>query len=120
VTSNRVRQLVDRGFLPVVQHQGRWYLRRHQVEVIANARESRRVRGPVVMTRRRLQVPNPHDRDGEGEAGEDQPDDSLRCHFSTVTERRMRTPSRVDAPTIAGAGRKDPACRSRRALLRRC
>jgi len=43
VTPNRVRQLVERGFLPAVQHKGRWYFRRHQVEVIANARESRRL-----------------------------------------------------------------------------
>jgi Helix-turn-helix domain len=43
VTANRVRQLVDRGFLPAVRHDGRWYLRRHQVEVIANARESRKL-----------------------------------------------------------------------------
>ena len=41
VTPNRVRQLVDRGFLPALQHMGRWYLRRQQVEVIANARELR-------------------------------------------------------------------------------
>ena len=43
VTPNRVRQLVDRGFLPAVRHEGRWYFRRHQVEVIANAREARRL-----------------------------------------------------------------------------
>ena len=42
VTPNRVRQLVDRGFLPAVRHDGRWFFRRHQVEVIANARELRR------------------------------------------------------------------------------
>ena len=43
VTQRRVRQLVHRGFLPAVQHEGRWYFRRHQVAVIANARESRKL-----------------------------------------------------------------------------
>ena len=43
VTANRVRQLVDRGFLPAVMHEGRCFYRRHQVQVIANARESRKL-----------------------------------------------------------------------------
>ena len=38
VTESRVRQLVRRGFLPAGKHEGRWYFRRHQVAVIANAR----------------------------------------------------------------------------------
>jgi Helix-turn-helix domain len=42
VTANRVRQLVVRGFLLAVRHEGRWYFRRHQVEVIA-----KRPRGPA-------------------------------------------------------------------------
>jgi len=44
VGTTRVLQLVDRGFLPAVKHEGRWNFRRHQVEVIANARESRKLR----------------------------------------------------------------------------
>ena len=44
VTPSRVRQLVRRGFLPVVMHAGHCYSRRQQVEVIANARESRKLR----------------------------------------------------------------------------
>jgi excisionase family DNA binding protein len=44
VTPVWVRQLVKRGFLPAVTHDGHRYFRRHQVEVIANARESRRLR----------------------------------------------------------------------------
>jgi len=44
VTPTRVRQLVARGFVPAVSHQGRNYFRRHQLEVIANARQSRKLR----------------------------------------------------------------------------
>jgi excisionase family DNA binding protein len=45
VTPRRVRQLVQRGFLPAVRRGKRSYqFRRAQVEVIANARESRKLR----------------------------------------------------------------------------
>jgi len=44
VTPTRVRQLVARGFVPAVVHQDRSYFRRPQLEVIANARESRKLR----------------------------------------------------------------------------
>ena len=47
VTPNRVRQLVQRGFIPVVEHDGRRYFRRRQIEVVANARESRKVTGTL-------------------------------------------------------------------------
>jgi excisionase family DNA binding protein len=47
VTRNRVQQLVDRGFLPAIRHDGRWFFRRHQVEVVVNAREARRLRGTL-------------------------------------------------------------------------
>ena len=41
VTQRRVTQLVRKGFLPAVRHRGRWYFRRHQLEVVANARAAR-------------------------------------------------------------------------------
>ena len=41
VTPRRVTQLVHKGFIPAVQHRGRWYFRRHQLEVVANARAAR-------------------------------------------------------------------------------
>jgi hypothetical protein len=44
VTRERVRQLAAADRRPCVVHAGRRYHRRHQVEVIANARESRRAR----------------------------------------------------------------------------
>ncbi|QWZ09735.1 helix-turn-helix domain-containing protein [Nocardioides panacis] len=47
VTRRRVTQLAERGFLPAVQHEGRWLFRRHQVEVVANAREARKLRGTL-------------------------------------------------------------------------
>ena len=47
VTQHRVRQLVARGLLPAVHHQGRWYFRHQQVEVVANAREARKLRGTL-------------------------------------------------------------------------
>jgi hypothetical protein len=47
LTQTRVRQLVDQGSLPALQHDGRWFFRRHQVEVIANAREARKIRGTL-------------------------------------------------------------------------
>ena len=47
VTPTRVRQLVDRGFLPAVRHHGRWFFRRHQIEVVANARDARKLRGTL-------------------------------------------------------------------------
>lgn len=44
VGQTRVRQLVDHGFLPCLHTpHGRLIFRRHQVEVIANARLSRRL-----------------------------------------------------------------------------
>ena len=44
VSPRRVRQLVERGFLPAVRRGRRSYCyRRAQVEVIANARESRKL-----------------------------------------------------------------------------
>jgi excisionase family DNA binding protein len=42
VTRERVRQLAVDDRLPCVVHDGRRYYRRHQVEVIANARQARR------------------------------------------------------------------------------
>ena len=47
VTPNRVRQLVDREFLPAVQHEGRWFFRRHQIRVVAHARDARKLRGTL-------------------------------------------------------------------------
>jgi predicted XRE-type DNA-binding protein len=47
VSVTRVHQLVDRDFLPAVKHAGRWYFRRHQLEVIANARDARKLRGAL-------------------------------------------------------------------------
>jgi predicted site-specific integrase-resolvase len=42
VSRPRVKQLIDRGFLPAVKADcGVWIFRRHQVEVISNARRSR-------------------------------------------------------------------------------
>lgn len=43
VARERVRQLVAARRILAVMHGGRRYFRRHQVEVIANARESRRL-----------------------------------------------------------------------------
>lgn len=42
VSQPRVRQLAVRGFLPVVDHEGRRFFRRAQLEVLANARRARR------------------------------------------------------------------------------
>lgn len=47
MTVTRVHQLVDRGFVPAVWHSGRWYFRRHQLEVVANARDARKLRGTL-------------------------------------------------------------------------
>ena len=46
VTPRRVRQLVQRGLMPEVRRGNRsyYYFRRAQVEVIANARRSRKLR----------------------------------------------------------------------------
>jgi excisionase family DNA binding protein len=44
VSTTRVRELARRGKLPCVRHEGHYYFRRAQVEVIANAREARKVR----------------------------------------------------------------------------
>ena len=41
VSKQRVGQLVRKGFLPGVEHKGRRLFRRHQVEVIGNARDAR-------------------------------------------------------------------------------
>ena len=41
VTPKRVHQLVAKGFLPVVEHDGRRLFRRPQLEVVANARRTR-------------------------------------------------------------------------------
>lgn len=50
VNRNRVGQLVERGFLPCMRTpSGRRLFRRGQVEVIANARRSRRLRRPDQM-----------------------------------------------------------------------
>lgn len=43
VTSERVRQLADRGRIPAVRHRARWFFRREQLEVVANARDCRGV-----------------------------------------------------------------------------
>jgi len=40
VDVTRVLQLVDQGLVPAVQHTGRWYFRRHQLEVIASTPEA--------------------------------------------------------------------------------
>ena len=45
VTPTRVKQLSRRGRLPAVRFNGRWFLRRQQVEVIANPREARVLSG---------------------------------------------------------------------------
>ena len=47
VTQHRVRQLVARGFLRAVRYGSRWFYRRHQVEVVANARDARKLRGTL-------------------------------------------------------------------------
>ena len=41
VTPKRVHQLVAKGFLPAVEHDGRRLFRRPQLEVVANARKAR-------------------------------------------------------------------------------
>ncbi len=41
VTPNRVHQLVQQGFLPVVVHNGRSWFRRPQLTVVAHARITR-------------------------------------------------------------------------------
>ena len=41
VSPKRVHQLVAKGFLPVVEHDGRRLFRRPQLEVVANARKAR-------------------------------------------------------------------------------
>ena len=45
VSRERVRQLAARGRVPAVRHQGRWLFRRHQLEVVANARNARKFAG---------------------------------------------------------------------------
>lgn len=47
LSKSRVDQLVRAGRIPYVEHHGRRYFRRHQLQVVANARESRRVGGRV-------------------------------------------------------------------------
>ena len=42
VSRARVRQLAERGRIPAVWHEGHWYFRRHQIEVVANARDARK------------------------------------------------------------------------------
>lgn len=42
VSPTRVRQLANAGRIPGVPHNGKWFFRRHQMEVVANAREARR------------------------------------------------------------------------------
>ena len=44
VDVTRVQQLVDQGLVPAVQHTGRWYFRRHQLEVIASTPEAQALR----------------------------------------------------------------------------
>jgi hypothetical protein len=39
-----VKQIVERDFIPAVKHNGRPFYR-HQIEVIANAREARKITG---------------------------------------------------------------------------
>ena len=41
LTSSRVSQLARAGKIPAVRHRRRWFFRRHQVDVVANAREAR-------------------------------------------------------------------------------
>jgi hypothetical protein len=41
VSRNRVRQLANRDLLHCVEHHGRRYFRRPQVQVVANARDPR-------------------------------------------------------------------------------
>jgi hypothetical protein len=41
VTITRVHQLARRDLLPCVRHQGHYYFRRPQVEVVADARRTR-------------------------------------------------------------------------------
>jgi excisionase family DNA binding protein len=45
VSRERVRQLAAQGRVPAVRHQGRWLFRRHQLEVVANARNARKFAG---------------------------------------------------------------------------
>lgn len=42
LSRTRIRQLADAGRVPGVLHDGRWWFRRPQIEVVANAREARR------------------------------------------------------------------------------
>lgn len=42
VSRSRVLQLADRGRVPAVRHNGRWFFRRAQLEVVANARDARK------------------------------------------------------------------------------
>ena len=41
LTSSRVSQLARAGKIPAVRHGRRWFFRRHQVNVVANARGAR-------------------------------------------------------------------------------
>lgn len=41
-----VLQLAERGRLPAVEHDGRWYFRRDQVQVVANSRDAGKLLGP--------------------------------------------------------------------------
>lgn len=47
LSRTRVRQLTERDRIPGVQHEGRWYFRRHQIENLANARRARRWSTPI-------------------------------------------------------------------------
>lgn len=41
VTTARLKRLAGAGRLPTLRYDGRWFFRRHQLEVIAHAREAR-------------------------------------------------------------------------------
>ena len=41
LTRKQAGVLASLGQVPAVQHRGRWYFRRHQLEVVANARAAR-------------------------------------------------------------------------------
>lgn len=45
VTRERVRQLADRDRIPAVRHHDRWFFRRAQLEVVATARDARKLAG---------------------------------------------------------------------------
>ena len=45
VSRERVRQLAVQGRVPALRHHGRWLFRRHQLEVVANARDARKLAG---------------------------------------------------------------------------